>query len=292
MAKFETHRAQADLQRAETLAATTSPYTIEVRFLGGLSDTQQAAFATAADRWVKMIVGDLPDVLVDGEVIDDVLILAQGAPIDGVGGRTDILGQAGPTHVRPPAAGDTAFTTAKGKMTFDTANLEDMESRGTLPDVITHEMGHVIGVGSLWREAFANLVRDQETDNPTFVGSNAMREYQTLRGASSPRQVPVENKGGAGTRLVHWRESVFHNELMSGFIRAPGNPLSRMTVASLTDLGYQVDLDAAEPYQLPDLLALAEEGAFVPDAAPNAVGIVLPIIPEVLPDESLRGQPS
>ena len=286
MVAFETHKAVADAQRAETLAATTSPFTIEVRFLGGLNATQQAAFAAAADRWVRMIVGDLPDVLVDGEVIDDILILARGDVIDGPG---HILGQAGPTHIRPPSAGQAAITTAKGRMTFDTDDLAMMESQGTLNDVITHEMGHVIGVGAHWRRA--GLLRGEDTDNPRFAGSGAMREYRRLRGASRRRQVPVENTGGTGTRLVHWRESVFRNELMSGFIGAPGNPLSRMTVASLGDLGYQVDVDAAEPYQLPDLLALAEEGSLVAHTAPIDVGVVLPIIPEVLPDDSLTGGP-
>ncbi|MFJ3307313.1 hypothetical protein ACIPSA_30270 [Streptomyces sp. NPDC086549] len=90
--------AVADSRRDEVRAATTSPFKIVVRFLGGLSSSQEKAFTAAADRWVRVMVGDLPSVVVDGEVIDDLLILAQGRPIDGPGG---ILGQAGPTHVRP-----------------------------------------------------------------------------------------------------------------------------------------------------------------------------------------------
>ena len=88
MPDYEVYRARADAQRAEALAATTSPFTIEVRFLGGLNEAQQGAFTAAADRWTRIIVGDLPDVLVDGEVIDDLVILAQGVAIDGPG---DIL---------------------------------------------------------------------------------------------------------------------------------------------------------------------------------------------------------
>ena len=55
-----------------------SPVTIEVRFLGGLTDMQKNALKAAVDRWSSVIIGDLPSVTVDGEVIDDVLILAQG----------------------------------------------------------------------------------------------------------------------------------------------------------------------------------------------------------------------
>src|SRR3954452_12111358 len=169
MTDYETYRARADEERAKVLAATTSPFTIEVRFLGGLTPTQQAAFTAAADRWTRTIVGDLPDVLVDGEVIDDLLILAQGTPIDGSG---KILGQAGPTHLRPASAGPAAFLPVKGIMSFDTADLATMEADGTLHDVITHEMGHVLGLGTIWDRT--GLLQDAGTDNPTFTGTGAM----------------------------------------------------------------------------------------------------------------------
>ena len=71
MATFETYQAKADPEIALSLAGTTSPFTIEVRFLGGLTQQQMDAFKGAADRWSRMIVGDLPDILVDGQRIDD-----------------------------------------------------------------------------------------------------------------------------------------------------------------------------------------------------------------------------
>jgi Leishmanolysin len=280
---YQTYQARADLRRAKAIAATTSPFTIELRFLGGLNARGRAAFAAAADRWTRVIVGDLPSVLVDGEVIDDVLILAQGTAIDGPG---MILGQAGPTHLRPASAGVAAFLTAKGIMSFDTADLAQMNAAGTLNDVITHEMGHVLGIGTLWEHK--GLLRRAGTSNPAFAGPGAMEEYRVLRGGGRRRLVPVENTGGPGTREGHWRETVFRNELMSGFITAPGNPLSRVTAASLGDLGYEVDLDAGEPYTLPNLFALAEDGELVEHAAPVDGGMVLPVIPITLPASSLQ----
>src|SRR5262245_34267378 len=161
MGTHKSYQARADAKRAKALAATTSPFTIEVRFIGGLSSTQQAAFTAAADRWTRMIVGDLPSVVVDGEVVDDVLILAQGSAIDGPG---EILGQAGPTHLRPRNAGKAAFIPAKGTMQFDTADLAEMDADGTLNDVITHEMGHVLGIGTIW--SHKSLLRRARTRNP------------------------------------------------------------------------------------------------------------------------------
>lgn len=283
MAKYEEYHAHAPQPAgiAPEAALRASPYTITVRFLGGLSETQKNAFRNAADRWSRVIVGDVPGVRVDGETIDDVLILAQGSVIDGPG---RILGQAGPTHLRPATAGRSAFLPAKGIMSFDTADLADMESQGTLGDVITHEMGHVLGIGTIWEQK--NLLQGAGTTNPAFTGTAASAEYGLLKG-TGPTPVPVENTGGPGTADSHWRETLFRNELMSGFIAGPQNPISRVTVASLQDLGYVVDLNAAEPFQLPNLVALAEEGALLrPHVAPINEGIVLPNIPLILPDDS------
>jgi hypothetical protein len=258
-------------------------FTIEVRFQGGLNQAQKDAFKAAADRWTKVIIGALPPVNVDGDIVTGVVILAQGAPIDGAG---SVLGQAGPTHLRPETAGDAAFLPAKGIMTFDTADLATMEIDGTLGDVIAHEMGHVIGIGTVWD--LKNVLQGAGTSNPTFTGPHAMREYGLLKTPiSPPTPVPVEHLGGQGTADSHWRDSIFRNELMTGFVNRDGNPLSKVTVASLADLGYQVDLAAAEPYSLPNVALLAEAGALGP--APGAVDMhnILPIIPMVLPPNAL-----
>jgi hypothetical protein len=243
-------------------------------------------FKAAADRWTRIIVGDLPDVIVAGEHIDDLVIDAQGVSIDGPG---RILGQAGPRFVRPPNAGRHAWLPAKGMMQFDTADLEVMEERGILNDVITHEMGHVIGmIGTIWSNK--GLVVDQGLPTWAFTGPGAMREYGALVAAGGqPKPVPIETTGGPGTAGSHWRETVFGNELMTGFVsQAGGNPLSRVTAACLGDIGYDVDLDAADAYQLPSHLELAELGLLAALAGPTeALGAVLPTIPIVLPEQSL-----
>jgi Leishmanolysin len=156
-----------------------------------------------------------------------------------------------------------------------------VDAAGTLNDVVAHEMGHVLGFGTVWEQK--SLLKQGGSSNPTFSGPGAMEEYRVLRGGGRRRRVSVENTAGPGTRDVHWRETVFRNELMSGFISAPGNPLSRLTAASLGDLGYEVDVDAGEPFTLPNLFALAEEGSLVPRAAPIDGGVVLPAMPIVLP---------
>jgi hypothetical protein len=279
--QYETYVAKADKKAAFAAARTKSPFQIEVRFIGGLNTQQKNAFRKAADRWCRVIVGDLPSVAVDGEVIDDLLILAEGMAIDGEG---RILGQAGPTRLRPKSAGDAAYLPAKGEMQFDTADLKAMEKDGSLNDVICHEMGHVLGIGTIWD--MKGLLKGANTSNPTFRGANAMKEYGKLRGVDSA-PVPVESRGGAGTRDSHWRDTVFANELMTGYVSTPPNPMSRMTVASLQDMGYVVDLNLAEKYTLPNHLLMAEAGEPKSRAALMERGVMLPNLPMVLPDDSL-----
>jgi hypothetical protein len=84
--------------------------------------------------------------------------------------------------------------------------------------------------------------------NPVYTGGRGVAEYSTL-GASG--NVPVESLGGPGTRDSHWRETTFGSELLTGFVNPGFNPVSRMTIASLADLGYQVTLDTADSYSLP-----------------------------------------
>ncbi len=68
-------------------------FSIEVRFLGGLTLGQQDAFASAAARWAEVITGDLPRVRLGNLIIDNIIITAQGVRIDGPG---RVLGRAAP----------------------------------------------------------------------------------------------------------------------------------------------------------------------------------------------------
>jgi hypothetical protein len=63
--------------------------------------------------------------------------------------------------------------------------------------------------------------------------------------------VPVENEGDPVTADGHWRETVFGNELMTGFVSLGPQPLSAITLASFVDQGYTVNAGGADSYTLP-----------------------------------------
>ncbi|MGL5097325.1 MAG: pre-peptidase C-terminal domain-containing protein, partial [Planctomycetia bacterium] len=231
---------------------TQSNFTISLRF-AGLSASQQAVFNQAAARWSQVITGDLPNAVFQGTAVDDVLIDASAVPIDGAG---KILGQAGPRETRSGSN-----LPIFGEMKFDSADLAELEANGSLQAVILHEMGHVLGIGTLWEDF--NLVTGVGTNAPRYVGANGVAAFNFIGGAGT--SVPVENNGGPGTADAHWEEDVLQNELMTGFIDLGSVPLSRLTAASLIDLGYVVNLAAADSFMLPPNLV-----------APNAL-VVEPV---------------
>lgn len=225
-------------------------FQIVVRFPdSSLTTTQQQVFLGAAARWSQVITGDLPDVTYQGRTIDDLEITATAPAIDGPGG---ILGQAGPRAFRTGASGLPYL----GAMEFDSADVARMERDGTFAGVILHEMGHVLGIGTLWQSR--NLVQGIGSTNPVYVGAKAVAEYNTIFGVSGT-SVPVENTGGQGTAGAHWRESVLNTELMTGWAERAGvaMPLSRITVGALEDLGYTVNYAAADSYTKPAAVAPA-----------------------------------
>ncbi len=243
---------------ATASAAPAPAYHIEVRYLQTPTPSQQAAFDNAIAKWQQLILGDLPDIPLDvpaspgcrypalQETVDDLLIFAELVEIDGPG---NILGSAGPCLIR--SAGR---LTIVGIMRFDTADLTSLEASGRLEAVILHEMGHVIGIGSLWNSL--GLTSGFGGGDPFFLGGAARGAFlgSTATGTYAGNPVPVENTGGSGTRDVHWREAVLTSELMTGFLNQGSNPLSAITVASLRDMGYVVDDARGDPFTLAALL--------------------------------------
>jgi hypothetical protein len=205
----------------------------------GLTTSQRDIFLRAADRWEQVIIGDLPNATYAGRVVDDLLIDVRVSSIDGVGG---ILGQAGPDAYRSGS-----YLPIHATIQFDSADVADMQAKGTLEGVVEHEIAHALGIGTIWERR--GLLRGAGTSNPIFLGQRATAEYNRIFGTSAAG-VPVEAGGGEGTRDAHWRETVLETELLTGYVD-PNMALSRITVASLADLGYVVNMNAADSFQRP-----------------------------------------
>jgi len=232
-------------------APAAEPFNITLLLVGSFTPVRTAAFNAAAARWSQVIHAGLPDLPLNyaaagcgddaaafSGTIDDVLITASVTAIDGPG---KVLAAAGPCYYRTSDG-----LALAGSMQFDVADIVNLENSGDLEDVVLHEMGHVLGIGTL--SGWSNNQSGAGTGTSAFVGARARGAWQELGGTGA---VPVENNGVPGTTDSHWRESVFDRELMTGYEDAGKDPLSRLTVAALGDLGYAVDLSTADAFVLP-----------------------------------------
>lgn len=240
------------------------PFDITFTGLEDLSTQVSNALLQAAARWESVITTGFPTVSQfpswcqdpdDYELpesVDDLLIYVIIKEMDGVGGA---LAAAGPSCIL--IQGERAVT---GVIYLDQDDLATMNP-AKLTRVAIHEIGHVLGIGTLWNNdgwGQRHLLDDKGGTDPRYTGSNAVAEWNLLGGSGN---VPVENTGPDGTRDSHWRESVFATEIMTGWLDSV-TPMSRMTIASLADMGYVVDLDAADPYSLPSPIAALHGDGF------------------------------
>ena len=238
-------------------------YDIELVFADDFTERQKNVLQFVARRWMAVIAEDLPDYeftqgwsgtcadqsyeIPAGERIDDLRIYMstfEGGVAVGYGGPS-VLRQE--THL--PVLGCMAFN-------LSTANLLNTG---------LHEIGHVLGFGTIWNE----LGFHQDLDGDThFNGPLAIAAFDEAGGSDyTGAKVPVQ-KGGGG----HWRS--FPDELMGP---VGGSALSAITVQSLADLGYGVDVTQADAYTLP--------GA----AAVQAIAMQAEVIPAIRGDDRSSG---
>ena len=263
--------------RVGVRGASPGSFDIDLFLVDEVSESIQAAFDDAVDYWSSILAEtELSDVPVDQHLlplgcsdiisdrtlptIDDLLIVASVREIDGPFGT---LASAGPCGIREGAAG----LPFMGAMQFDVDDLERLEVAGDMEEVVLHEMGHVLGIGTSWR-ALGLLINPSLPDNSGadthFPGPLTIAAFDEAGGTTytGGQKVPVENRAGPGSGDSHWRESVLDHELMTPFQNSGVlDPLSAITIQSLADMGYTVDVSLAEPYRLPGTAAVAADPA-------------------------------
>lgn len=257
--------------RLEVIAEQANRYSITPFAVVDLDPAIRTMVDEAIRRWEEAITGDLSSgtlpagdnpfftspnscggfgQLVNGAAIDDLMVLVN---IDSIDGPGEVLGRAGPCALR----GDT--TPIVGILTLDEADLLGM-SPEMATHVIQHEIGHIMGFGTLWESdwfGFVENVADTVPGDPRYFGKAALAVYQAT--VDTATSIPVENTGGEGTRGSHWRESVFDRELMTGFVDQ-NMFLSAMSIAAFEDLGYAVNTAAADEASLRSVMMSALRG--------------------------------
>ncbi len=256
---------------AEATVPGTPAFNIDLVYVGSSPARRvQSAFETGAARWERIIAQDIPnhrlsdrgrsllERLYPGitapQVVDDLVVYVEVLEIDGPSGT---LGQAGRLVYRVPSSLPIA-----SYVEMDQDDLRTMTEQ-ELGAVVLHELGHTLGFGiAPWDDH--NLLHNPSLDlngdpivpapDTYFSGANAIAAFNAAGGSSyTGAKVPVENtSGGSASQDSHWRESVLQHELMTPRIgEALSHPLSAITIQSMADIGYVVDVTQADAYTLP-----------------------------------------
>ena len=154
----------------------------------------------------------------------------------------------------------------------------DRLPQGDVNEMILHGLGHLLGISTYSWETL-DLLRNPAHHTPGadahFVGPRAIAAFVSAGGANyQGARVPVENDPTYGTVDSHWRESVFGNELMTSHLAAGTDYLSAITIQSLADIGYTVNLEEADRFTLraaSNASASAEEGRHAIDLSGDVV---------------------
>ena len=195
-------------------------------------------------EFVRLEIGECRNRVPVAQFINGVRVLIK---LDTLPSR--IAGQGGPCVIRGnglPLLG----TVSLNILTW--ASLSDRK----LDDLIQHEVGHVLGLGTIWqRGMFSPLVMgDSSAADPIFVGPNALAAFTRLgqSGRFAGRTVPLQlNVRG------HWRGDAFLGELMAPTLVSSAQPTSAVTVAALRDLGWLIEPEAYEEFTLPETVLSA-----------------------------------
>lgn len=246
-----------------TAYAVDSPFDIHIRYEdeGDFNATEKAAIASAVTR-LRSFMGSPPPsmpVKTDGFQCDVVSIPPVDESIDNpvvFVYKRDFEADPAFENYREAAGlgnmcgyriadGDPDYrTTVIGMVVINSRNMH--LERGFFERLAAHELLHALGFSS-WGKIHPNLrdlVDGRQTDDPRFTGSGAIQAYGDLpNNGQGPVPVPVQ-LGKCG----HWRLPLFGGELMAPTLTDAVAAISAVTVASLADLGWEVDLSRAEEY--------------------------------------------
>lgn len=260
---------RAVLKVRVTVAPPPDPsgYDIELILDDGFTTAEEREVRRAAERWEGVVTGDVPAVPVDHTwfcpdagarrlvgVVDDVLI------------RFTVLSENWDRVARARwcAARESGLPLI-GQVWVNRRYLGP-DSPYDLYSTALHEIGHILGIGGArWRGILQERLTssEQEPRDTHFPGPLAVAAFNEAGGRPyTGGKVPVDIRNA-----VHWRDSVLSGELMSPY----GSTLSAITVQTLADLGYDVDVSAADPYTLPG----ADSAPAAAAARPSFAGDVI-----------------
>jgi len=190
--------------------------------------------------------------------LNPILITPTIATVDDVNG---VLAFAGPDEVfrwgstaipkngggaDTSGGGQTGAIAQTGSITFDVEDVVNLAAGGLLDEVAAHEIGHVLGFGTLFED---NNLLAIHSGTPQYVGQHALEAYRAETGLTFAEYIALERGGGAGTAGGHWsaeEDIIFTNrdglgtaDLMTGFLSSAPY-FTNTTLMAFKDLHFQL----------------------------------------------------
>jgi len=257
---------------------------IEPQYLSSAAEqTLRPAFDAAIARLSTAVLGPAPgldDVLPAWDACGDVTVATHAGEVrvlislealDGPGG---LLASSTPCWIR---TGDRLPYV--GIVKLDAVDVPLIPAP-RLAAAALHELLHVLGFGTLWSQPGAPaLVVGQDGSDPIYTGVNGRAAFRDYDGGGlyPGTPIPLDPGGTSVSRNRHWRASVFGDELMDPVLGA-APVLSRTSLESLVDLGWEVDAEAADPFVI---ATTSVAGLWLEPAGVDFSGDVLPVVPRV-----------
>ena len=225
-----------------------SSFHIDLDFVGITTDRQRRIVQEAADRWMSIITGDIPEVPVIASsdctddfhdftgLIDDLRVRVRvSVAVFGYSATATVHG------IRE----ESSLPFSSGITLGSTVRRDDADFRHT----VLHELAHALGFTTEVWEKLGYLQNPSRVlgagADTHFNGPLAIQSFDDAGGAgfTARSKVPLSNHG-VGNSDSHWE----FRELMDV---AGIGPLSAITVQLFADLGYDVDVGQADEYRLP-----------------------------------------
>ena len=247
-------------------------FSFELVFIGEFSVEEQASINQVTDRWEEIVVGDIPNTT----LLEPFELIINGPPYRFTYPLLEIDDHVVfiKWHDSNKSTNSMDYEILKlstegfpviSSFSINSDSYEYLVEQELFFQFALHTIGHNLGfVSSQIEDEVDNLPiwdrtyeweRDYIYKGPNSINAffKLLTDSKLFNSVPELDGVPIDRgpRGRTHSYIGHWRGKVFKDELMSGAYE-PGyrSPVSKLTIALMEDLGYEVNYESADEYEL------------------------------------------